>query len=140
MDYATQGDMVNRFGSDEIVVLTDRARLGLIDAGVLAAAITTASQEIDTYLSRRYPLPLSSVPGILTGICCDIARYRLVGTSVNETEAIRDRYKDAVRLLERISNGTANLGLPIEQEPATSERIRAVGSARVFTADTLRDY
>jgi phage gp36-like protein len=109
--YATKANMIARFGENEVIALTDRANLGVIDDAVLASALAEADAEIDPYLAPRHQLPLASVPKILTGYACDIARYRLCGANVSETEAIRNRYKDAVRFLENVSSGKIGLGL-----------------------------
>jgi phage gp36-like protein len=111
MSYATKANMIARFGENEVIALTDRANLGVIDDAVLASALAEADAEIDPYLAPRHQLPLASVPKILTGYACDIARYRLCGANVSETEAIRNRYKDAVRFLENVSSGKIGLGL-----------------------------
>lgn len=141
MSYAVQSDLVLRFGDREIIAATDRGNLGFIDAAVLSAAIDEAGVEIDGYLSGRYPLPLPSVPRLLTGICCDIARYRLSGADVQETEAIRNRYKDAVKMLVAIRDGKLSLGLDASnQPPATGDTVKINNGVRKINADSLADY
>lgn len=141
MPYATQADMSARFGDREVIALTDRAQLGVVDATVLAGAIEQAGVEIDGYLGGRYVLPLASVPRLLVGICCDIARYRLCGADVQETEPARNRYKDAVRLLENLRDGKLTLGLdPASQPVGTEATVRINNGRRVFGASTLADY
>lgn len=111
MSYAAKADMLARFGTPEVVALTDRANLGVVDDTVLAAALAEADAEMDPYLAPRHVLPLASVPKILTGFACDIARYRLSGAGVSETDAVRLRYKDAVKFLEAVAAGRIGLGL-----------------------------
>lgn len=141
MPYAIETDMISRFGNPEVVALTDRANTGLIDAAVLATAIELAGDEIDGYLSGRYGLPLANPPKLLTGLCCDIARYRLCGADVQETEAVRARYKDAVRVLEAVRDGKLTLGLdPAAQPVGTRDTVLINNGRRVFDQDALSDY
>lgn len=138
--YAQRADMIARFGESEVVLLTDRARNGQIDDAVLAAALQTATDEVDVYLSGRYPLPLPTAPRILIGVACDIARYRLVGNEVNETDPIRQRYHDAVRLLENLATGKVKLGLPASSTPPVIGGVKVSGGTRTFSSQTLADY
>ena len=62
MAYCTQQDMIDRFGSEDLIQLTDRNALGVIDATVLSAAIDDATDTMDTYIATRYTLPLAVVP------------------------------------------------------------------------------
>lgn len=141
MSYATQQDMIERYGEREVRMLTDRDNQGLINPAVLAYALTQADAEIDGYLQGRFPLPLATVPVLLVGIACDIARYRLAGTDIRETDPIRTRYKDAIKLLVSIGKGELNLGLSSGGQPAPeSGAVRVVEGERVFTPDTLSDY
>jgi phage gp36-like protein len=136
--YATKAAMIARFGEDEVIALTDRANLGVIDDAVLNSALAEADAEIDPYLAPRHQLPLASVPKILIGYACDIARYRLCGASVMETEAIRNRYKDAVRFLESVAAGKLGLGLDAANNvapPANTVQFSAPGG-RVFDRST----
>ena len=139
MSYATKIAMIARFSEAEVIALTDRGDLGVIDDAVLAGALEEADAEIDPYLAPRYKLPLANVPRILTGFACDIARYRLCGTGgVTETEEIRNRYKDAVKFLESVANGKIGLGLDAANNVAPSAntvQFSAPG-ARVFDRGT----
>lgn len=112
MSYASPAQMVARFSEGEVIALTDRSGIGMVDAEVLAAALDEADAEIDPYLAPRYTLPLATVPRILSGFACDIARYRLAGAGgVSITDEVRNRYKDAVAFLDRVSRGQIGLGL-----------------------------
>lgn len=134
MPYAVQADMLTRFGESEVIALTDRAGLGVIDAAMLDGALAEAAAEIDPYLAPRHKLPLASVPRIVTGFACDIARYRLCGSGVTLTDDIRDRYKDAVRFFEKVADGKIGLGLdPASNPVATASTVQfAAPTGRVF--------
>lgn len=141
MTYATKINMVGRFGESEVIALTDRDGLGVVDDAVLAGAMGEADAEIDPYLAAHYQLPLTQVPKILAGFACDIARYRLSGSGVTVTEEVRARYKDAVRFLERVSEGKIPLGLDAaDAAPAEQTPVRFTAPARVFDRTALSGY
>jgi phage gp36-like protein len=139
MTYATQQDLVDRFGSEELIQLTDRANNGTIDSTVVTRALSDADAEINGYLAARYSLPLATVPAMLVRLACDIARYQLWSHRV--TEAVRTRYEDAVKLLKSLSRGEAELGVATGQEtPPSDSGIAVVTSGRVFNRSNLSDY
>ncbi|WP_024302226.1 gp436 family protein [Pseudogulbenkiania sp. MAI-1] len=134
--YATRDDMVKRFGEKEVIALTDRDYTGQIDDTVLSEALADAGVEIDGYIGGRYPLPLAQPPKILTGYACDIARYRLCGSSTQLTEDIRDRYRDAVKFLELAANGKVTLGgMPGGGPAPTDNTVQFASGSRVFARD-----
>jgi len=140
MAYATKEDMVSRFGLHEVIAITDRENSGDIDEAVLGAALVEATAEVEGYLAGRYALPLVSVPPLVAGLCCDITRYRLSGASVLETDTTRNRYRDAVRLLEQISAGKVSLGLDLAGQPAPTGGVLIKPGERSFPAGSLKDY
>lgn len=117
MPYATQQNMIDRFGLDELIQLTDRANppANAIDATVLGQALADANTEIDSYLGSVCSLPLVTVPPRLVKIAADIARYELYGARC--TEQVRARYTDAVAFLKQVVTGTASLGLDSLNQP-----------------------
>jgi phage gp36-like protein len=133
MDYAAQSDMVNRFGNDEVVALTDRSQTGAIDPTVLGPALVTASAQIDTYLSGRYTLPLPLVPVFLATVCCDLARYHLCVGTTRLSEEINTRYKDAVRFLELAATGTITLGVTQSGQVQSGNTIEFNAGTKIFS-------
>lgn len=53
MSYATQQNLVDRFGQVELVQLTDLENTGALNTTRLAAALADASATIDGYLAGR---------------------------------------------------------------------------------------
>lgn len=106
MTYATQSDMVARFGLTELVQLTDDADTGEIGAR-LAVALSDANQVINGYASGIYALPLSPVPDLVTRWACDIARYFLHRDAV--PELVAQNYKDAKAGLKDVAKGDLTL-------------------------------
>lgn len=105
MNYAVPADMLALFGEREMLALADRYNDGVPDDAVTITALDAATAEINGYLTRRYVLPLIVSVPVLRTIACEIARYRLTGAGTTETQPVRERYRDAVRWLERAGNG-----------------------------------
>ncbi|HAF00387.1 MAG TPA: DUF1320 domain-containing protein [Methylophilaceae bacterium] len=140
MTYATQQDMVDRFGEREVIELTDRDNTGVIDVPLLVKFLQSADDEINGYLAARYTLPMTSAPLILTRLACDIARYQLC--DIRATDLIKQRYDDAVKYLINVSKGVVSLGVDAgnQVEPVTGGTIKIVSNDRVFSNSTLSDY
>jgi phage gp36-like protein len=147
--YATQADLVSRFGETELAQLTDRASGAAIDAAVVTRALQAADNKINGYLAARYSLPLATVPELLKDLAGDIARHQLYEDRV--TDIVQKRYDDAIEMLKDISTGKASLGLDSEgdEEPSTGgPEVASGGPGRTFSkgnastgvAGTLDDY
>lgn len=141
MSYATQQDLVDRFGEEELIQLTDRTNIPVstIDPTPIERALTDAAAMIDGYLAKLYRLPLATVPPILTKMACDIARFYLYGKAAEKDDAISRGYNEATRWLENVSKGLITLeaeGVPSPQ--AGGGTVKASAPGRVFTRDSLR--
>lgn len=139
MTYATQQDLIDRFGNTEIAQLTDRDGDGAIDTVVVDQALLDADQVIDGYLQSRHALPLPNVPQVLVTYACDIARYRLYDERA--TEQVRRRYEDALKFLQMVGQGKVSLGLDAAGEAAPSAGGPSIAAPDpVFTQESLQDY
>ena len=132
--YATASDMIAVFGEHEVISCTDRTGTGEVDASVLSAALVSASSTADSYLARRYALPLPLVPPALTAVVCDIARYRLTGGQVLETDPIKDRYKLAIAWLRGLAGG--EMSLPELEPPESPDHDVMFSEGRRVFADS----
>lgn len=117
MPYATPQDLIDALGVREATALSDRAGTGVPDTSTLTIALAKAQDEVNAYVGRRYALPLmtagglaAATPSMLTRLVIDIARFRQTGTEIMETEAIRNRFKDAIKQLDQIADGKISLG------------------------------
>ncbi len=140
MTYATQADLVERFGAQELAQRTNRVDGQSIDTVVLERAIADAAAEINGYLATRYTLPLASTPAVLVRLCADLARYQLCGDKV--PESVRQRYTDAVSLLKRLATGEVQLA-GVQAVPAAGGAGNAVAvrsPARQFGPGQLQSY
>ncbi len=136
MAYATQQDLIDRFGAPELAQLTDAAAGVTINTTTVARALSDADAEIDTRLASRYALPLASVPTVLVRVAADLARYFL--WDARATEQVRNRYKDAIKLLDQIGSGAVQLANADLLTPATSAVAVAVRvPAQQFSGNLL---
>ncbi|MDP3652422.1 MAG: DUF1320 domain-containing protein [Rhodoferax sp.] len=138
MTYATQSDLVDRFGEAELAQRTNRVDGLTIDTAVLGRALADADAEIDSYLTKRYALPLASTPLVLTRLACDITRYRLFDDGTPET--VRLRYEDAVSLLRRFSSGDVQLAGVAAAAVAGVDTAHHAFAPRQMTDDSLRGF
>lgn len=140
MSYATQQNLVDRFGERELIELTDRSEppQGTVDAGVVAAALAAADSLIDSYVGRRYDLPLASVPAQIATVAGDIARYEL------HTDAPPERVVSArdaaLRFLRDVAAGNAVLDVGGEEPAASGDNVLTSGDDRVFTKDSMKEW
>lgn len=139
MTYASTTDLSNRFGNDELMDIAANETGDALNDTRITSALEDADAEINTYLSTRYSLPLTSAPSVLVGVACDIARYRLYANQT--TDEVTERYNSRIAWLKSISKGDAALGLTEQsQTQQGSLAIDQTSNPRVFTADTLRDF
>lgn len=129
MNYASLEQFVAAFGEREAVELTnlESPTAVAVDTAVMDRALADASALIDSYIQRRYALPLASVPEALVPRCLDISRFRL--DVFNPREAVQKRHDDAVRWLEQVAKGLVSLGLA--EDAAPQERV-GLGAAQVL--------
>ena len=138
MPDAVAGDLIDRYGEDELIQLADRDGDGDWDAAVVDRALVDASELMDGYLARRYQLPLSEVEPMLVGLACDIARYRL--QTINPLEVVTENYRQALKALRDIADGRVRLSVGGAEPEAGGGTVLVDGPDRVFTRDTLRGF
>lgn len=143
MPYATQQDMTDRYGAEELIQLTDRTNVpaSTVDADVVASVLGDATATIDSYLGGRYALPLSAVPDALTRICCDLARYHLWGNQAEPDSAVTRNHDEALAWLVNVAKGTVKLDAAgIAPVQSGSGVVLSDGPERQFTRDSLRGW
>lgn len=139
MSYASQTDMIERFGEGELIELTDRNHTGAIDAAVLDRALADGAAEIDGYLASRYQLPLTTTPTVLVRVCADIARYHLHDDNIPEPVEIR--YKSAVDLLRQVSLGRVSLGVSdTGDSPTSNDGAEITSGGRIWDRADSKGY
>lgn len=143
MPYATIDDLVAAFGESEVTRLT--APEGNLEAPVDEAkalrAVTEASDLIDSYLARRYALPLAMpYPPAIVRACGVLARFQLAhGEQREPTEQMRLDRKETIAWLDKLADGSAVLpGLPVAG--ASGAGARVCDRPRAFSDHSLRNW
>lgn len=114
--YATKQDLIDR---DEQMLWNfaiDRTTNELSDT-YINQALEQADEEINSFIKRRYNLPLPTVPGMLNKIAIIIAFYWLADRDNQATNLLEERYKMQLDALREIASGKRDLGLPEVDEP-----------------------
>lgn len=141
MTYCTQQDLVDRYGQTKLVQLTDKTNRPqtMIDTTVVDRAITDASSLINSFLGKKYQLPLTvAAPDVLVTYACQIAWFLLHGDAAGKDHPARMAHDDAKRWLERVANGLVIIeGAGEIVAPAGGGQIKTKGPERIFTRDRL---
>lgn len=108
---------------------------------LIEEAIGDADGEIDGYLAKRYPVPLSPTPKVLNKFSKDIAVYNLFSRAgIDEGEKEKNylnRYKAAVRFLENVAKGVIDIGVSDNVKKA-STGFQVNSSTRLFSRDSMK--
>lgn len=171
MQYITAADLAERPGARELAQVATAEHLRMVPYELMEAtlrgtdrstwsadqllaaddalqrindAVSQAESLIDGYLAqRRYNLPLSPVPDLVTGWVRDIARYLLHKDrgGKEDSDPIVRAYRDAMKFLAQIVDGKFSLGAedPITNNPATLD-VRFEASPNVFDRRELRSF
>lgn len=139
--YVTKQDMIERFGEQELMLLTDRATppAGSIVESVLDQCIRDAGDLIDGHLAGRYTLPLAIVPQILKRTAGTIARFYLHKNGAPDN--VRADFEDARKLLRAVATGEVALGLSAGGEkPAGTNAAQMESGVSVFARDKSKGF
>lgn len=144
--YSTIDDLAKVLPEAMLIRLTDDDGRGIVDDEKADEALESAAMEIDVYLCNRFSMPIEgTIPPILSKLSSDIAVYHLysrIKEGVPQNRA--DRYKIAIKLLERISNGEISIGLQPPPDPVADGGYAGASVAlsrdKVFTVDTMGKY
>lgn len=127
MAYATVQDMIGRFGETEMLRLSsvDGLLPDVVNPVPVEQALADADGIIDTYLRKRYAVPLSPVPQPIIRAACILARYDLsVGGDREPADQVKSDRKDIVAWLTQLSNGAATLEGAARIEPTSAAQHR----------------
>ena len=118
MAYCTLADIQLKLPDAQLIRLTDDEDAGVINTDRVQEAIDAAADEIDGWIGGRVALPLTKSVPMLTQINVDMAIYHLYSRYQESIPDTREtRYKDAVKLLEKINAGDISLGVQAPPEP-----------------------
>ena len=147
MAYITNADIEERLGSQSYVQLTDDDGDGVADAGVVNEARVAAEGEVNSYLARRYEVPVdlsvhAELSGLLASITLDLAEYRLRLRRPPVPEDAVRKNAQAIDWLKGVAGGRIELPSAATVAANTTRGTIAAttGSQRVLSREELSDH
>ena len=140
MAYASLTDLEQRLGSAVYVQLTDDVGTGEPDADVANEALRGAEGEVNSFLGRRYAVPVETageeqLAAVLKSVTLDLAEYRLHARRPTMPEDVRRRREAAFRWLQLVAAGQAVLpsSRELADNPALAQAGEVTGPPRVLS-------
>jgi phage gp36-like protein len=128
-EYIVQSDILAALDPDVITQLSDDDSNGVIDATVMARAITAARSVVESYCARsprNYPIPLinsdGEVPELVREYNITIAAYKLFGHRFSVPESIQAAYDATIDRLKAIAMDTPDAPILIATPTIGSTR------------------
>ena len=141
MAYSTKSDILEQLDEAILIQLTDDDSIGAVDDDKVTRAIADADATIDAYCQGRYSIPLDPVPGKIRQICVDLDIYNLYSRRGDAAPEIRkDRHKEAIRFLEKVSEGKISLGASTPAPETTGNSVDINQNDRIFTRDEMSGF
>jgi phage gp36-like protein len=141
MPYSATDDIENQLEEAVLIQLTDDAGAGAVDDNIVARAIADADATIDAYCQGRYTVPLSPVPDKIRQVSVDIAIYNLYSRRDDTApETRKDRYKEAIRFLEKVAAGQIELGAATPAKTNTGNSVDISSNTRIFDRDKMDGF
>ena len=141
MAYSAKSDILEQLDEAILIQLTDDDGIGAVDDDKVTRAIADADATIDAYCQGRYSIPLDPVPDKMRQISVDLAVYNLYsrrGDAAPETR--KDRHKEAIRFLEKVSEGKISLGSSTPSPETTGNSVDIDQNDRIFTRDKMSGF
>jgi phage gp36-like protein len=142
--YATEDDLRAKWGSAQVDLLAYDDASQSVSETRIVSALANASATIDTYLGRRYALPVNPQPdaaALLTDLCTDLAASKLAVTPGTRNDIIVDAEKRGLAFLRDIADGKAALNLvlpPSAGAPISPGEAVMISEDRQITRNLLR--
>lgn len=147
MGYITNTDIEERVGSSAFIQLADDDGNGVADVGVVDEARLGAEGEVNSYLGRRYAVPISltthpDLADVLASNTLDLAEYRLRLRRPPVPEDARRRRDQAIEWLTRVADGRIELpsAVGVAASSARGTIAATTGEKRVLTHDELAGH
>jgi len=147
MGYITNADIEERVGSVALVQLADDDGDGVADAGVVDEARLGAEGEVNSYLGRRYSVPIDltihpDLADVLNSFTSDLAEYRLRLRRPPAPEDAKRRRDQAIEWLTRVADGRIELpsAIGVAANMARGAIAATAGEKRVLTRGELNDH
>lgn len=138
--YCNVDDLGQALPLEILIQLTDDANLGVVGTGRIDEAVATAGAEIDGWCAARYLVPfVDPVPALIRKCAIDVAIYNLYGRRLETVPETRvARYKEAMRLLEKIATGGVELASAPVAAQETASGASFTGNDRQLTRQLLK--
>ncbi len=140
--YNTLSDLKKSMSESDIIQLTDDDQSGGIDETVVDEGIAWAFDLINNHVRGKYPVPLSPVPDMVEKISVDLVIYFLYTRrqAYEIPDGVAERYKMAIKLLEKIQGGKIVLEVDIGTTDTSELRTNKTADDRIFPKDVLDKY
>ena len=146
MSYITNADVETRLGTSVYVQLTDDTGTGSADVAVVDEARLGAEGEANSYLGRRYAVPVDlalhpELGDVLGRFVLDLAAYRLHARRPPVPPDVVRQREAAIAWFERVASGAVTLPAltALAENTATGTVGEVSGDPRVLTRDALKD-
>ena len=144
MAYVTNNDIEERLGTAAYIQLTDDTGSGSADIDKVDEARLGAEGEVNSYLGRRYAVPIdlaahAEVADVLKSFVLDLVEYRLHSRRPPVPGAVSSKRNQAIAWLDRVAGAEVVLPSvdPLEENPATGLAAETSSNERIFTRDEL---
>ena len=147
MAYITNADIEERLGADAYVQLTDDDGNGAADESVVDEARLGAEGEVDSYLAKRYEVPVDvaahpALAPILATITLDLVEYRLRSRRPPAPEESEQAAERARAWLARVAEDSVELSGAdrLESSNVPGPISGTMGETRILSHDELADH
>ena len=144
MAYVTNNDIEERLGTAAYIQLTDDTGSGSADTDKMDEARLGAEGEVNSYLGRRYAVPIdltahAEVADVLKSFVLDLVEYRLHSRRPPVPSAVSGKRNQAIAWLDRVAGAEVVLPSvdPLAENPATGLAAETSSDERIFTRDEL---
>ena len=109
-------------------------------------AVADAQAEIDGYLAKRYDVPFTKTPGVISKFAKDIALYNLVSRKgVDESDREKTyltRYNAAIAFLTKVAEGKIDIGVDDVHttQSAAQNGFSMKSENRMFSRSSMRGW
>ncbi len=143
MRYCTRQDIGSAIPERTLLHLSnDDPSAELPNEAVIEDGVRQAEELVDGYLRGRYSLPLDPVPTVLRDAVVYLTRHWLYQRRPEGAlpDAVKDSYKNTVKLLESIRDGVVTVGMPSGQAAPEPGEIRVRARRQQFGDDLWSRY
>ena len=147
MSYITNTDIENRLGTATYLQLADDDGDGSADVVVVDEARLGAEGEINSYLARRYRVPIdltvhAELRDVLTSVTLDLVEFRLRSRRPPVPEHVIRMRDGTLDWLRRVADGGADLPSTsqVSANPSRGTVASSTGEDRLLSREELSDH